>query len=89
MAAKDCPHIPNGMAQTKKSGCEECGSDHSLRVCSSCGHVGCCDSYNRHARIHAQKTGHQVMKSYPTDNPSAFTWCYACNDYLDFGKSVA
>ncbi len=62
---------------------KECGESMSLRVCDTCGHVGCCDSSaGQHARKHAEETSHQVMKSYPADDPAAFTWCYACNDYL-------
>lgn len=43
------------------AGCEEClktgGRSVHLRVCRSCGHVGCCDSSpNRHATKHAMPT---------------------------------
>jgi uncharacterized UBP type Zn finger protein len=44
-------------------GCEEClqmGSDWvHLRLCLSCGHVGCCDSSpNKHATRHFKSTKH-------------------------------
>ena len=44
-------------------GCEECLKIGSawlhLRLCRTCGHVGCCDnSPNRHARWHFRVTGH-------------------------------
>ncbi|WAC57037.1 UBP-type zinc finger domain-containing protein [Gordonia sp. SL306] len=50
-------------------GCVECTSDGSwwvhLRRCAQCGHVGCCDdSLHRHARRHAEATGHRVIQSY-------------------------
>jgi hypothetical protein len=45
-------------------GCEEClkiGSPRvHLRLCRTCGHVGCCDdSPNRHATRHFHATRHQ------------------------------
>ncbi len=50
-------------------GCEEClasGDDWvHLRLCLTCGHVGCCDnSKNKHATKHFQKTKHPVIKSF-------------------------
>jgi uncharacterized UBP type Zn finger protein len=60
-------------------GCEEClaigaGWLH-LRMCHSCGHIGCCDSSpNRHATAHFRSTGHPVMRSAePGDN---WSYCY-------------
>ncbi len=60
-------------------GCEECLKTGSpwvhLRLCRSCGHVGCCDSSpNRHARAHWQATGHPVIEGY--DPPEGWGWCY-------------
>lgn len=52
-----------------------------LRICMTCGHVGCCDSSsNRHARAHYEATGHPVIKSI---EPGAdWAWCYRDNTYL-------
>lgn len=60
-------------------GCEEClklGSEWvHLRLCRSCGHVGCCDdSPHRHARAHFQATGHPVIEGY--DPPEGWGWCF-------------
>jgi len=61
------------------SGCEEClqiGSEWvHLRLCLSCGHVGCCDSSpNKHATKHFHKTKHPIVKSLePGEN---WEWCY-------------
>ena len=49
-------------------GCEDCLASGSrwvhLRMCHACGHIGCCDSSpNRHARAHAESSGHPVMRS--------------------------
>ena len=36
-----------------------------LRLCLTCGHVGCCDqSKNTHARKHAGHEEHPIIKSY-------------------------
>jgi CPA2 family monovalent cation:H+ antiporter-2 len=36
-----------------------------LRLCLTCGHVGCCDnSKNKHASKHAADTGHPIIQSY-------------------------
>jgi len=50
-------------------GCKECLEMGSrwvhLRMCMTCGHVGCCDhSPNRHATRHFQQTGHRVIRSF-------------------------
>ena len=48
-------------------GCEECLKIGSpwvhLRLCRTCGHVGCCDdSLNRHATRHFQQTRQPVIE---------------------------
>src|SRR5437868_3429074 len=60
-------------------GCEECLKIGSrwvhLRVCLTCGHVGCCDSSpNRHATAHFHRTKHPVIASGEVGE----TWAY-CN----------
>lgn len=47
-----------------------------LRICMTCGHVGCCDSSrNRHASAHYNAVGHPVVHSFePGEN---WWWCYA------------
>ncbi|MFJ2950000.1 UBP-type zinc finger domain-containing protein [Streptomyces sp. NPDC087226] len=60
-------------------GCEECLRVHSpwvhLRLCLTCGHVGCCDSSPlKHASRHAAGVGHPVVQSFePGEN---WRWCY-------------
>jgi uncharacterized UBP type Zn finger protein len=59
--------------------CPECLAIGShpvqLRLCLTCGHVGCCDSSQyRHATAHHDETGHPVMRSFePGEN---WEWCY-------------
>ena len=61
------------------AGCEECLKTGSgwvhLRMCQSCGKIGCCDSSpNRHASRHAREEGHAIARSVePGEN---WSWCY-------------
>ena len=60
-------------------GCEECLKVGSpwvhLRLCRTCGHVGCCDdSPLRHARAHFEQSGHPIIEGY--DPPEGWGWCY-------------
>ena len=60
-------------------GCEDClktgDSWVHLRLCLTCGHVGCCDdSKNKHATKHFHATNHPIIKSLePGEN---WMWCY-------------
>ena len=70
----------------KTNGCEEClkRADQwvQLRMCLSCGHVGCCDSSkNRHATAHFQKSGHPVMQTMQPGEK--WKWCYVDQTMLD------
>ncbi len=89
MNIADCTHIPEKLAKPRTDHCEGGDKSGSLRVCLTCGHVGCCDSSpHQHARKHAAETGHQVMASYPADD-SSFLWCYQDNDYLESADANA
>jgi uncharacterized UBP type Zn finger protein len=64
-------------------GCEEClaiGDDWvHLRLCMSCGHVGCCDnSKNKHATKHFRAIGHPIIRSFQPGE----TWMYCYPDDL-------
>jgi uncharacterized UBP type Zn finger protein len=61
------------------AGCEEClregGVWLHLRICLTCGHVGCCDdSPNRHATAHQHETEHPLIRS--LEPGEEWTWCY-------------
>jgi Zn-finger in ubiquitin-hydrolases and other protein len=61
------------------AGCEDClatgGTWVHLRMCQSCGHVGCCDSSpNRHATAHASAAGHPIVRS--AEPGETWSWCY-------------
>ena len=60
-------------------GCEDClrmgGKWLHLRICLSCGHVGCCDdSPNRHASAHAGSSSHPIIRS--LEPGEDWCWCY-------------
>ncbi len=61
-------------------GCQEClrmgkrGWVH-LRVCMTCGYVGCCDSSpGTHARKHHEASGHPIIRS--MEPGETWAWCY-------------
>src|SRR5919201_6715158 len=61
------------------NGCEECLKTGDrwvhLRVCMTCGHVGCCDSSpNRHATAHVAESGHPIVRS--AEPGEQWLWCY-------------
>jgi len=60
-------------------GCKECLAIGSswvhLRMCQSCGRIGCCDSSpNRHASRHASASGHAIARS--AEPGEDWSWCY-------------
>jgi CPA1 family monovalent cation:H+ antiporter len=77
-----CVHYKSVALSTPRGAkCEECGVDAPLRVCLTCGHVGCCESSKGHAKAHAVGAKHPLIRQLPLREAS-FTWCYECNDYL-------
>jgi uncharacterized UBP type Zn finger protein len=78
-----CTHFDGHVTAPRGDRCEECGLTTNLRVCTACGHVGCCESHHGHNTAHAKASGHPVIKSMPLGGPRGFTWCYACNAYID------
>jgi CPA1 family monovalent cation:H+ antiporter len=80
--AGHCAHLreaPRVVQPRTPEGCEECLRDGTrwvhLRLCLSCGHVGCCDSsVMKHAAAHFHETEHPVMRS--IEPGEAWRWCY-------------
>jgi hypothetical protein len=71
----------------KRQVCEECektGSDWvHLRTCQECGVTLCCDdSPNRHARKHAQQTGHPVIAS--AQPGERWLYCFPDAETVDY-----
>jgi hypothetical protein len=80
-----CEHLAGLVGRTEavhpsSHGCKDCLETGDawvhLRLCLTCGHVGCCDnSPNRHATRHHHATRHPVIKSFEPGEDWA--WCYA------------
>jgi len=72
--------VPSG------EGCQEClasgdGWVH-LRLCLTCGHVGCCDdSIGKHATKHAHATEHNVIRS--LEPGEEWRYCYADGAFVE------
>jgi len=76
----DCTHLdqirdvaPSG------DGCLECLKTGSswvhLRMCQTCGHIGCCDnSPGRHATKHFGSSQHPLIRSF--EPGEEWFWCY-------------
>lgn len=65
-----CTHtgMIEDVAARTPNGCEECLAMGDtwvhLRVCRTCGHVGCCDSSkNKHSTKHFTEVGHPIIQS--------------------------
>lgn len=59
--------------------CEQCVAMGSrwvhLRMCLTCGQVGCCDSSpNRHATAHFHESAHPIIRS--VEPGESWRWCY-------------
>ena len=83
----NCTHIDSIQEVTPQTqGCEEClkagGKWVHLRLCLTCGHVGCCDSSrHKHATQHFHTAGHPVVKS--LEPGEKWGWCYIDRVELD------
>ena len=75
-----CTHLDQVRPVTPSAeGCEDCvrigGRWVHLRLCQTCGHVGCCDnSPNRHATAHHHETAHPLIRSFEPGED--WWWCY-------------
>ena len=75
-----CTHLNAvRVTETDTHVCEDClkigGTWVHLRLCLTCGHVGCCDSSpNRHASKHFQKTKDPLVRS--IEPGEDWVWCY-------------
>jgi tellurite resistance protein TerC len=72
----------------QSQGCAQCLKKGDawvqLRMCLTCGNVGCCDSSkNRHATAHYEATGHPVMRSMQPGE--RWQWCYVDKTRLEGG----
>ena len=77
-----CGHLEQAaeVEPVTPEGCQDCLADgfHDwvhLRLCLTCGHVGCCDSSPyRHASAHFRATEHPVIRSF--EPGETWRWCF-------------
>jgi uncharacterized UBP type Zn finger protein len=91
MAESTCSHLSE-VAHRKQGvhpsahGCSDCiaagGVWVHLRLCLTCGHVGCCDnSPNKHATKHFHDTKHPVIRSYEPGED--WGYCYPDEAFIE------
>jgi monovalent cation:H+ antiporter-2, CPA2 family len=84
-----CKHLDSVLTDKPNTrGCEECLAAGDtwvhLRLCRTCGHVGCCDdSKNKHATRHFRATRHPIMTS--IEPGEDWSWCYVDEVVMEFG----
>ena len=91
LPAPGCDHLSAALGSPgpdpASDGCAECHTAGEsnwshLRMCLTCGHVGCCDSSPlQHATAHFQLTGHPVMRS--IEPGETWRWCYVDTELLN------
>jgi hypothetical protein len=78
--SETCGHLDTiEKVSPSDDGCHDClalgGYWVHLRVCQSCGHVGCCDSSpGKHATAHNRSSTHPVVRSF--EPGEEWFWCY-------------
>jgi hypothetical protein len=88
MNAVSCTHLDQihvRQLPAQIAGCEEClkvgGRWLHLRMCMTCGKIGCCDSSpNKHASKHARAEGHAIVRSAEPGED----WSYCFIDEVGF-----
>ena len=85
--ASTCTHLDQIRQVTPSAkGCEDCLASGDtwvhLRLCLTCGHVGCCDSSkNKHATKHYQKKQHPIIQS--LERGESWRWCFPDQLFVD------
>jgi uncharacterized UBP type Zn finger protein len=81
-----CAHLDQiRKVKPNAKGCEECLKTGDtwveLRLCLTCGQVGCCDSSkNKHATKHFHATRHPIIQSFQPGQD--WRWCYVDETYV-------
>jgi uncharacterized UBP type Zn finger protein len=80
MSATTCTHLDQAEdVKPSGDGCVECLETGArwvhLRLCMTCGHIGCCDSSpNKHATAHYHAEDHPLVTSFEPGED--WWWCY-------------
>jgi CPA2 family monovalent cation:H+ antiporter-2 len=87
-SVSECSHLDqiNPNLRPRARGCEDCLATGDrwvhLRMCLTCGKVGCCDdSKNRHATKHFASVGHPLVRS--IEPGEDWAWCYEDEAFLE------
>ena len=86
------PHMREVRSVEPKSrGCEECLALGMrwvhLRLCLTCGHVGCCDSSEgKHATGHFHSKKHPIIQS--IEPGEDWGWCYVDEKFLELPEGI-
>jgi Zn-finger in ubiquitin-hydrolases and other protein len=83
-----CAHLDqvHDVRPLTPNGCEECLESGDwwvhLRLCLSCGHVGCCDdSPNKHATQHFGSSRHAIIQTFEPGED--WGWCFEDDLFLE------
>jgi uncharacterized UBP type Zn finger protein len=82
-----CEHFDQiKKVSAKVHGCEDClrigDTWVHLRLCMTCGHVGCCDSSkNKHATKHFHGTKHPIVRS--LEPGEEWGYCYIDDEMFE------
>lgn len=86
-SSASCQHTGEaGTVSPSAPGCESCLAAGKrawvhLRICMTCGYVGCCDSSpGKHATKHHRDAGHPIVRS--MEPGEDWAWCYVDQAYL-------
>lgn len=81
LGVSDCEHVDqiHDVEPPPTRDCDDCTAVGAkwvhVRMCMSCGYVGCCDSSDlAHMRAHAGSTDHPLARSIEGDE--SWVWCY-------------
>ena len=89
---RGCTHPTDGIHPAVPAmSCPACAAEGTewlkLRMCLTCGSVGCCDSSaGHHAAGHFGQTGHPLMRS--IEPGETWGWCYIHRAYLALGEPL-
>ena len=87
-----CEHVREAKdLQPAERVCEECvrmgDSWVHLRICLTCGYVGCCDSSkNKHATKHFDSSRHPMMRS--IEPAEDWGWCFVDEIEYDLSRGT-
>ena len=88
--ATTCEHVATSVRPVSSDSrvCQQCVELGDpwvhLRLCLTCGLVGCCDSSkNKHAHRHADESGHPIIRSQEPEED--WWWCFIDEDVVGAG----